>query len=93
MAYAYRGRRTNYDNIANGSICGVERTIGGSTSDLAAVCDPSLYNKDAVSPMGNVAETGGITNISAANLPGIEATAAPSLDKLTSDSEDISDGG
>ena len=93
MAYAYRGKRTAYDNIAVGSIAGVERTIGQSTTDLADVSDASLYNIDAVSPYGAVKERGGFSDISAAALPGVEDTENSVGDKLTSDGEDISDEG
>ena len=91
MAFAYRGKRTAYDNIAVGSIAGVERTIGQSTTDLADVSDASLYNIDAVSPYGNVKERGGISNISAAQLPGVEDTENVNADKLTSDGETVVD--
>ena len=96
MAYAYRGKRTAYDNIAVGSVAGNERTIGQSSSDLADLSDPSLYNPD-VSGYGGVRETGGFSNIANAELPGIEDTnkfntsGTVSPEKLTSDGETVGD--
>ena len=91
MPFNYRGRRVAYDNIAVGSIAGVERTIGQSTSDLSEVSDPSLYNIDGVSPYGAVKEGGGLSNIANAALPGIEDTDNATADKLTSDGETVAD--
>ena len=103
MAYAYRGRRVAYDNVAVGSIAGKEHTISMSTvqDNISAVTDPSLYNVREVSAPGNVLESltagagtkGTFTNIANAVLPGIEDTENSVGDKLTSDHEDISDAG
>ena len=91
MAYNYRGKRVAYDNIAVGEIAGVERTLGGSVSTLADVSDPSLYSPDAVSGYGGVLETGGFSNIAAAELPGVEDTDNAGADKLTSEGETVAD--
>lgn len=91
MAYAIRGRRVAYDNIAVGEVAGAERTLPQSTSDDTGVTDPSLYSPDAVSPYGGVLETGGFSNIANAELPGVEDTDNGTADKLTSDGETVAD--
>ena len=78
MAYAIRGKRVAYDNIASGAATGTERHFGITTS-------PSGY--------GNSWETGGFSNIASAALPGVEDTDNATADKLTSDGEDVTDGG
>ena len=94
MAYSYRGKRTAYDNIAAGSVAGVERTLPQSTSDHTrydgtSVTDPSLYSPVAVSPYGAILETGGFSNIANAELPGVEDTDNATADKITSAGEDV----
>ena len=81
MAYAMRGRRVAYDNIAVGSVSGPENVIAG-------VSWVSL-----VSFQTNPLDAAGFSNISNASLPGIEDNTDAEADKFTSDSEDISDGG
>jgi hypothetical protein len=80
VAYNYRGRRVNNDNISAGNAAGWERVISGS-SQVSMV---SLY--------GNPRETGGFTNISAGQRPGIEDTqseAGSGVEKITSNGEDV----
>ena len=78
MAYVLRGKRVAYDNIAGGSIAGVERTNGFTPS-------PSDYG-------GAVGEAGrGGSNIANAELPGVEDTDNATADKLTSDGETVAD--
>ena len=99
MAWNYRGRRVGYDNIAVGSVAGVENVISMSTGqdNVAAVTDVSLYNVQEVSPYGAVRErlTAGssdgqtVANIANAELPGIEDTENGTGDKFTSEGETI----
>ena len=78
MAYVLRGKRVAYDNIAVGSIAGVERTNRFTPS-------PSDYG-------GFIGQAGrGISNISNASLPGVEDTDNATADKLTSDGETVAD--
>lgn len=88
-AYNMRGRRVAYDNIAVGSATGVERTLPNSTSDLAAVTDPSLHSPDEVSGSGNSLELPRYNNIAVGEQPGIEDTDNATADKLTSDGETV----
>ena len=77
MAYVLRGKRVAYDNIAGGSIAGVERTNGFTPS-------PSDY--------GEPGQAGrGISNIANAERPGVEDTDNATADKLTSDGETVAD--
>ena len=103
MAYAYRGRRVAYDNIAVGSVAGKEHTISMSTrqDNVDAVTDPSLYNVREVSQQGNRLESltagaatkGTVDNIANAVLPGIEDNTNAEGTKYTSDGEDVEDAG
>jgi hypothetical protein len=90
MAYAYRGRRVAYDNVAVGSVAGYEnhiavRQTSGNTSDDVS------NGVSEVSAFGDAMAGGGFTNIANAALPGVEDTDNASADKLTSDGETVAD--
>ena len=70
----YRGKRVAYDNIAAGSATGVERHYGAVTSPVHH---------------GRTWESGGVSNIAAGELPGVEDTDNATGDKLTCSGEDV----
>ena len=98
MAFNYRGRRVAYDNIAAGSVAGVENTISMSTAqdNVEAVTDVSIYNVQEVSPPGSVRESptagvdgGARDNIAIGSSGGIEDNDNATGDKFTSEGETI----
>lgn len=79
MAYTYRGKRQAYDNIAVGSVAGIEHVIATDTTS------PTSYDTF----QANYGAYGGGSNISNAEVPGREDTDNGSADKLTG--EDVGD--
>ena len=102
MAYAYRGRRVAYDNVAAGSVAGYENHISTRPWDgltaVSAVSDTSNGVSD-VSVQGDAMVHAGISNIAVGSSYGIEDTNEFAADgtvsprKLTSDLEDVEDAG
>ena len=79
MAYALRGRRVAYDNVAVGSVAGPERVIAG-------VSWVSLVSQNT-----NPLDALGFNNIGVGTSAGIEDNTNAKADKFTSDGETITD--
>ena len=74
-AYTHRGKRVAYDNIAVGSVAGIEKVIAGDTTS------PTSYQTF----MGAPGLYGGGSNIANAEVPGTEDTENSLTGKMTSE--------